>query len=248
MPVKPCLAIPIYDHADTISTVVGSLAYLGLPCIIIDDGSHDTTRRVLDDLEDRFEWVTVVHHDRNRGRGAALRTAYRTAARQGFTHVVQLDADGQHDARDVPRFLEAATSAPDALVLGQPIFDESAPFHRLHGRKLSQGIVWLETWSMSARDPLCGFRCIPLASTLPVLDRANTGDRMEFDPELIIRLMRAGTPVVNVPTRVQYNEGGISHFRMGEDNLRIAWVYVRLAVESLWNRTRVVDASAPPRR
>ena len=240
---KPCLAIPIYDHGDTIAAVVGSLASLDLPCIIVDDGSHDETRRVLDDLADRFDWVTVVHHDRNMGRGAALRTAYRTAAGHGFTHVVQLDADGQHDARDVPRFLDAAAGEPAALVLGQPIFDDSAPFHRLHGRKLSQGIVWLETWSRAARDPLCGFRCIPLASTLPVLDRANTGDRMEFDPELIIRLMRAGTPVVNVPTRVQYREGGISHFRMGEDNLRIAWVYVRLAIESLWNRTRVVDAS-----
>jgi glycosyltransferase involved in cell wall biosynthesis len=245
--VKPCLAIPIYDHGDTITSVVESLSPLGLPCIVVDDGSHEETRRALAELADRFDWVTVVHHETNRGRGAALRTAYRTAGRQGFTHVVQLDADGQHDARDVPRFLEAAADQPDALVLGQPIFDDSAPFHRLHGRKLSQGIVWLETWSRSARDPLCGFRCIPLAPTLPLLERTNTGDRMEFDPELIIRLMRAGTPVVNVPTRVQYREGGISHFRMGEDNLRIAWVYVRLAVESLWHRPRVVDAGSLPR-
>ena len=79
------------------------------------------------------------------------------------------------------------------------------------------------------RDPLCGFRCIPLARTLDVLARANTGDRMDFDPELTIRLVRAGAPVVNLPTRVQYPESGISHFRMVEDNLRIAWAYIRLA-------------------
>jgi hypothetical protein len=180
----------------------------------------------------------VLHHGRNRGRGAALRTAYRGAAARGRTHVIQLDADGQHDTTDVPRFLEAARARPDALVLGTPIFDESVPWHRLHGRKLSQVIVWLETLSTSVRDPLCGFRCIPLAATLAVLERANSGDRMDFDPELIIRLVRAGVPVINIPTRVRYPESGISHFRMVEDNLRIAWAYIRLAFSSPWRRSR----------
>lgn len=239
---KACVAIPIYDHGDTIGEVVTSLADFGLPCIIVDDGSHADTRSVLADLEARYEWVEVVHHDRNRGRGAALRTAYRTAGARGFTHVVHLDADAQHDARDVPKFLAAADESPDALVLGTPIFDESIPFHRLHGRKLSQGIVWLETLSRSVEDPLCGFRCIPLQATLPLLERVSTGDRMDFDPELVIRLVRAGVPVVNVPTRVRYPEAGTSHFRMVEDNLRIAWCYVRLAVESLVHRTRTVQS------
>jgi hypothetical protein len=134
--------------------------------------------------------------------------------------------------------LEAARARPDALVLGTPIFDESVPWHRLHGRKLSQVIVWLETLSTSVRDPLCGFRCIPLAATLAVLERANSGDRMDFDPELIIRLVRAGVPVINIPTRVGYPENGVSHFRMVEDNLRIAWAYIRLALASPWRRSR----------
>ena len=82
---------------------------------------------------------------------------------------------------------------------------------------------------MAVSDPLCGFRCIPLAPTLEALARTDTGDRMDFDPELVIRLVRAGLPVVNVPTEVRYPESGISHFRMVEDNLRIAWAYVRLA-------------------
>jgi glycosyltransferase involved in cell wall biosynthesis len=242
---KPCLAIPIYDHDGTIAEVVESLAYLDLPCIIVDDGSHEATQRELADLEARFDWVRVVHHQTNRGKGAALRTAYRTAGAAGMTHVVQLDADGQHDSRDVPRLLDAARSNPEALVLGAPIFDDSVPFHRLHGRKLSQGIVWLETLSMSVRDPLCGFRCIPLATTLALLDRAKTGDHMDFDPELIIRLVRAGVPVINVPTPVYYHEAGISHFRMIEDNLRIAWTYIRLAGEALVYRSRTVDIGGP---
>lgn len=231
-----CLVIPIYDHGDSIAAVVESLAKYDLPCLIVDDGSGEATRQQLDQLEERYAWVEVVHHGRNRGRGAALRTAYEGAAARGRTHVIQLDADGQHDTADVPHFLEAARTRPDALVLGTPIFDESVPWHRLHGRKLSQVIVWLETLSTSVRDPLCGFRCIPLASTLTVLDRAHTGDRMDFDPELIIRLVRAGVPVINIPTRVRYPESGVSHFRMLEDNLLIAWAYIRLALRPLWSR------------
>ncbi len=235
---RPCIAIPIHDHGETIATVVESLASFGLPCIIVDDGSGEATRRELDMLEDRYAWVSIERHPRNRGRGAALRTAYRTAASRGSTHVVQLDADGQHSAVDVPRLLEAAESCPDALVLGTPIFDESVPWHRLHGRKLSQVLVWLETLSTSVRDPLCGFRCVPLGPTLALLDRVRSGDRMDFDPEIVIRLVRAGVPVINVPTAVYYPKDGISHFRMVEDNLLIAWAYVRLMFEWPWDQVQ----------
>ena len=242
---KPCVAIPIFDHAETIGTVVDSLASFQLPCIIVDDGSGEATRAELERIEARHAWVEVVRHDRNRGRGAALRTAYRTAAGRGMTHVVQLDADGQHAAADVPKFLEAARARPDALVLGTPVFDDSIPWHRLYGRKLSQVIVWLETASTAVRDPLCGFRCIPLAVTLSLLKEAEGGDRMDFDPELVIRLVRAGVPVVNIPTAVRYPEGGVSHFRMLEDNLRIAATYARLAIAAPWS---VRSRTRSPRR
>ena len=232
---NPGLAITIYDHGGTIAQVVESLSPVGLPCVLVDDGSGAATRLEIERVAAKHDWVEVIRHPRNRGRGAALRTAYRRAAERGLTHVVQLDADGQHQAADVPRFLEAARRQPDALVLGEPIFDDSAPWHRLHGRKLSQVIVRLETLSSAVRDPLCGFRCIPLAPTLPVLDRARMGDRMDFDPELTVRLVRAGVPVVNLPTEVRYPPDGISHFRMVEDNLRIAWAYLRLAVDGRWS-------------
>ena len=237
---NPCLVIPIFDHGGTIAGVVESLGKYDLPCLIVDDGSGEDTRRQLDDLEERYPWVEVVHHSRNRGKGAALRTAYESAAARGHTHVIQLDADGQHDSADVPRFLEATKAQPDALILGAPIFDESIPWHRRHGRKLSQGIVWLETLSKTVRDPLCGYRCIPLARTLEVLARVDIGDRMDFDAELVIRLVRARVPVVNLPTKVQYPESGISHFRMVEDNLRLAWAYVRLA----FRLPRIASAAA----
>jgi len=238
--VDPCLVIPIYDHGDTIAEVVSSLSSFDLPCIVVDDGSGDSTQRELHRLEQKYSWLEVVRHPRNLGRGAALKTAYRAAGRRSMTHVVQIDADGQHAAADIPRFLEAARSRPEALVLGEPIFDESIPWHRLHGRKLSRGIVWLETLSTAVHDPLCGFRCIPLAPALAIVERTNTGDHMDFDPEIVIRLVRAGVPVVNVPTSVRYPEGGISHFRMVKDNLRIARAYVRLAFGMPWRRIRPI--------
>ncbi len=226
--------IAIYDHGSTIAGVVEALAPFGLRCLIFDDGSGESTRREIDRVASLHPWVEVERHPRNLGRGVALRRAYRIAAGWGMSHAVQLDADGQHAADDVPRFLAAAEAQPDALVLGTPIFDASVPWVRLHGRKLSRWIVRLETLSTSVEDPLCGFRCIPLAPTLELLDRVQMGDRMDFDPELVVRLVRAGVPVVNVPTRVRYPEGGISHFRMVEDNLRIAWAYLRLAASGSW--------------
>jgi glycosyltransferase involved in cell wall biosynthesis len=241
---KPCLAVPIYDHGRTIGAVLDSLAPLGLACLVVDDGSGEETRHELERQRARHDWVELLRHPRNLGRGAALRTAFRAAAARGMTHVVHLDADGQHDAADVPRFLEVACARPEALVLGAPRFDDSVPWIRLHGRKISQAIVWLETLSTAVRDPLCGFRCVPLAPTLALIDRTRTGDRMDFDPELIVRLVRAGVPVVNVPTRVRYPPGGISHFRMLEDNLRIAWAYVRLALDGPW-RARTGESGAP---
>ena len=235
---KPCVLIPIFDHGRTIGAVVEAVAGFGLPVLVVDDGSGPETRAELARLRERFPDVELIHHPRNQGRGAALRTGYRAALARGFSHAVQLDADGQHDAGDLPRFLEAARANPDALVLGVPVFDESAPWLRLQGRKLSQGIVWLETLSFAVRDPLCGFRCLPLAPTCAALESTRTGDRMDFDPEIVVRLVRSGVPVVSVPTTIRYFADGVSHFRMVEDNLRIAWAYLRLAGEALWPRRR----------
>lgn len=225
---KPCLLIPIYDHGDTIRGVVESLAYLDLPCLIVDDGSAAPTRRELERLANEHAWVELHRCASNAGRGAALRTGYRLAFGRGFSHAVQLDADAQHDARDVPRLLEAAQKDPRALVLGRPVFDESAPGLRLFGRKFSQGLVWLETLSFAIEDPLCGFRCFPLAATLSLLERDGLGDRMDFDPEIAVRLYWEGVPIVSVPTRVRYHEGGLSHFAPVYDSWLIAKAHARL--------------------
>jgi glycosyltransferase involved in cell wall biosynthesis len=236
---KSCLLIPIYNHGETIAEVVGSLESLGLPCFVIDDGSDATTRQELDRVEEKFPWVEVKHLAENGGRGVALRAGYRLAAQRGMSHAIQLDADGQHAADDVPRFLEAIESDPEALILGTPIFDDSAPAVRLHGRKLSQGLVWIETLSFAVRDPLCGFRAFPLEATLALLDRCETGDRMDFDPEIATRLVWEGLRVINIPSRVIYRKGGLSHFAMFRDNARLVSLHARLLLGGLL-RTRAL--------
>ena len=224
---KTCLLIPNYNHGREIVAVVDSLAEHGLPCLVVDDGSAESTRDALESLTRRHSFLDVHYRERNGGRGAALKSGYRLAAARGYTHAIQLDADGQHCAADVPQFVEAITRNPGALVLGAPVFDESAPKARLYGRQLSRVTVWVATLSFAVEDPLCGFRGIPLRPTLDVLDTERTGNRMEFDPEIVIQLVQRGIPVVNLPTQVSYNEGGLSHFDMLGDNARLIGVYLK---------------------
>ncbi len=236
-----CVLIPIYNHRDEIRGVVESLVPHDLPCLIIDDGSDEATRAVLDRLVENLPWVEVHHCKENGGRGAALKTGYRLAAQRGFSHVIQVDADAQHDCADIPNFLASMRENPGALVLGNPIFDDSIPKSRLIGRQISRGLVWLFTLSLQVRDPLCGFRGIPLARVLPVLDHLETSNHMEFDPELVVRLYWAGLPIVSIPTRVVYDPEGLSHFDVVWDDLRLAGVYVRLVGGTLLRAPRLLS-------
>lgn len=244
---KPCLLIPIYDHAATIGPVVESLAPHGLPLLIVNDGSGPETKRALEAVTKRHDWVEVESHAPNRGKGFALKQGYLHAAARGFTHVIQMDADAQHEAGDVPRFLAALRAAPDALVLGHPVFDASAPVLRLYGRKLSVFFVALATLSRRVGDPLCGFRGIPLAPVLRLLERIEMGDHMDFEPELAVRLVWEGVPVTHLDTRVHYPADGISHFDVVWDDLRLAWLWVRLGLGMLARAPRLLAGADPAR-
>ena len=225
---NPTLLIPHYNHAAAIGEVFDGLAAHGLPCLVVDDGSDAAEHARLEALAAARPWVTIASLPQNRGRGAALRHGYETAWRRGFSHVVQLDADGQHDAADVPRFLAVARSHPGALVLGVPRFDETAPWARYYGRRISTFWVAVETLSRVIPDALCGFRVIPLAPAVSLLARRRLGDRMEFDPAFVVALVWEGVPVATVSTRVRYRRDGISHFQPWRDNTRISAMHARL--------------------
>lgn len=226
-----CLLIPHYEHARAIGPLLERLERYDLPCVVVDDGSGDSARSVLAELETRFPWVTIVWRSENGGQGAAKRTGYRHALAAGYTHSLELDADGQHNTDDIPKFLALMRANPSAAVLGQPQFGPEAPRARIWGRQLSRGLVWMACGSFTIRDPLCGFRGLPLATAVAVIDAVHTGSRMSFDPEFSVRLFRAGLPIFTIPTRVSYPTDGISHFDMVRDNLRLAATYLRLLAE-----------------
>ena len=244
---KACALIPIYEHGATVAGVVAAITPRDLPCLIVDDGSGPETREALERVVARHPGVEVLRRERNGGKGAALKEGYRAAHARGFTHVVQLDADGQHRAEDVLDFLAAMEAQPAALVLGVPVFDGSAPLVRLCARQLSRALVWLACLSRVVPDPLCGFRGIPLAAALAVTESVDTGDHMEFEPELAVRMMWQGTPVVPLPTRVRYLPGNVSHFSLLRDYPRLASLYLRLVVGMLMRVPELLRARAEAR-
>lgn len=223
---SPCVVIPCYNHGAMMASVLARLAPFNLPIIVVDDGSDAATQLQLATLH--APQLSLLRLDTNQGKGAAVIHGLRAAAARGFTHAVQLDADGQHQAEDLPLMLAEAARYPDALISGQPLYDDSIPKSRLYGRYITHFWVWIETLSLSIRDSMCGFRVYPLAATLALCDRRPVGQRMDFDTEIMVRLYWQGTRSRFIPTRVTYPVSGLSHFDALYDNLRISWMHTRL--------------------
>lgn len=225
----PVAVVPVYNHPATIPAVTQRILAHGLRCILVDDGSDAECAAVLRQLAAAHpQDVVLVRLDVNQGKGAAMCAGFREAGRRGHSHVLQVDADGQHDCADIPRFLAQARSRPEAVIAGCPVYDDSVPRGRLYGRYATHVWVWINTLSLDIRDSMCGFRMYPLASLLPLLDAVRIGRRMDFDSDVIVRLHWRGVPVVNQPTRVTYPQDGISHFRLWGDNVRISAMHARL--------------------
>lgn len=226
---RPCGLVPTYDNPATVRGVVTRLRAHLDDVLVVDDGSGPEAREVLEAIA--REGVARVHHRaHNGGKGAAVKTGLALARDLGFSHALQVDADGQHDLDDVPRLLDAARGRPEALVLGAPVFDESAPRSRMRARRIT--IFWtnFEAGAGVITDPMCGFRVYPVEAALAAGAR---GDTMDFDPEIAVKMVWRGAPVVNVPTRVRYvprAEGGVSHFRLVRDNALISWMHTRLSL------------------
>lgn len=238
---QPWIVVPVYDHEHAIGTTVERLLPHGVPIQLVDDGSRESCAQALRELAARHPGRVWLHRlARNGGKGAAVIAGMREAAARGASHALQIDADGQHDAGDVPRFLAEAQAHPDAVINGRPVYDESVPKGRLVGRYATHVWVWINTLSLDIADSMCGFRVYPLAATLAMLDRERVGLRMDFDVEVIVRLHWAGAPVRNLPTRVTYPLDGVSHFDLWRDNVRISKMHARLFFGMLWRAPRLL--------
>lgn len=219
--------IPVYNHGGPVGGVVEALRAHGLPVLLVDDASEPGCAAVLDELA-RQPGVTLERLPVNQGKGGAVMAGLRRAAQLGWTHALQIDADGQHDTCDVPAFFAQAQRHPGHFICGCPVYDASVPKGRLYGRYATHIWVWINTLSLAVRDSMCGFRIYPLAPTVALLNRTRIGRRMDFDVEIAVRLVWAGVPVINQPTRVRYPQDGVSHFRLLHDNLLISAMHTRL--------------------
>jgi glycosyltransferase involved in cell wall biosynthesis len=207
------------------------------PVWVVVDGSTDGTLEALQALARDDPAIRVLALPRNRGKGAAILHGLRAAEAAGYTHAMAMDADGQHPTDKILEFMAASQSNPDALILGLPIFDASAPRVRVHGRKLSNLCTGLETLGAGIGDSLYGFRVYPIEPLRDIMERQPWMRRFDFDAEAAVRLCWRGIRPINLAAPVRYfrpEEGGVSHFNYLRDNVLLTWMHLRLIVESLF--------------
>lgn len=235
----------MFDHEHTVARVVAAVRAAGLPCVLVDDGSGPACARELRRLAATLPHTNVLRLPVNGGKGAAMLAGFAAAWQRGYSHGLQIDADGQHALRDISTFVEEARRHPQALICGRPVFDRSMPAVRHYGRYLTHGLVWLNTLSLSIPDSLCGFRVYPLAPVISLMAEEYIGRRMDFDVEIIVRLHWRRLPMRWIPTAVTYPLDGVSHFRMFRDNARMVALQLRLTGGMLRRLPRLLRRSAP---
>ena len=228
---KSLVLIPSYNPGPVvISTVKGALAQW-TPVWVVVDGSTDGTPAELQRLAATEPGLRVIVLPENGGKGAAVLHGIERAACEGYTHALTMDSDGQHPAPMIPSFLAESAAHPDAMILGLPVFDASAPSLRVKGRKISNWWARVETLNWGVGDSLYGFRVYPIAPLARVMRGQRWMRRFDFDPEAAVRLSWAGVPAINVPAPVRYlraDEGGVSHFNYWRDNVLLTWMHSRL--------------------
>ncbi|HEX7776420.1 MAG TPA: glycosyltransferase, partial [Parvibaculum sp.] len=228
MSFNPCALVPTYRHVDALDAIVGALRARGLPVIVVDDGNDAATASRIAAICAAHPDVELKREPVNGGKGAAVLAGLELAALRGFTHAVQIDADGQHDLSSVGEMLARAQEQPEALVTGAPVYDDTMPLGRRIGRWITHVWVSINTLTPHVIDSMCGFRVYPVARTLEVARSADVAKRMGFDTEILVRLNWSGVPVVAVPVNVTYPPGNHSNFQLWRDNVEISVMHARL--------------------
>ena len=230
------ILIPTYNTGGKVLQTVWDARRIWRPVWVVVDGSTDGTLEALQALSREDPDIRVLALPRNQGKGAAILHGLREAEAAGYTHAMTLDADGQHPTDKILEFMATSTANPEALILGLPVFDASAPRVRVHGRKISNWCTDLETLGAGIGDSLYGFRVYPIAPLREIMERQPWMRRFDFDAEAAVRLCWRGVRPINLAAPVKYfrpEEGGVSHFRYLRDNVLLTWMHVRLILEGL---------------
>ncbi len=238
-----CIVIPIYNHDSAVLSVLENLNKFQLPCILINDGSSvECGQNLFRYAQDRADWVTLINRPENGGKGIAVLDGFKYAIATGFTHAIQIDADGQHNTNDIPMILEMSRNSPNQLIFGKPVYESCAPLSRRYGRYIANFWVWVNTLSFAIADGMCGFRLYPLHAVQKLLNNdIKLESGMAFDIDIAVRLYWEKFDVINFSTIVTYPLDGISHFKILNDNWQITKTHTKLFFGML---CRVIDLMA----
>jgi glycosyltransferase involved in cell wall biosynthesis len=226
--IKQGIIIPVYNHGKEVGAVVEKLSSLGIPIIIVDDGSDSETKSYLERIYAAFPLTVPVALEKNSGKGGAVLAGLKKAEELGLSHVLQIDADGQHDTGQAAFFLSESAARPEAAVCSYPVYDDSVPASRKHGRKIANTRAKIVTLSSAIVDSMVGFRVYPVTQVLNVCRHACLDFHMGFDIEVLVRMVWKNIPLLYHPLRVYYPADGVSHFRPVRDNVGTSLVYTKL--------------------
>jgi len=228
--------IPSYNTGGRLLGTVREALSQWHPVWVVIDGSTDGSEKPLLEFAKSEPLLRVIIRSANGGKGAAVLTGIEASLAAGYTHVLVMDSDGQHPADHITSFMQESQTHTEAVVLGRPVFGPEVPLERLHGRKLSVGIVRFEILGPGIDDPLFGFRVYPTAALRAALLDTRAARGFDFDPEVAVRLFWAGVPTINLPAPCRYlskADGGVSHFNYLRDNAKMVWLHTRLIVQLL---------------
>ena len=228
------LLIPSYNTGPKVYDTVRAARMQWNPVWVVTDGSTDGTPEGLREMAAADAGLKLFELPANAGKGAAVLHGLHAARAAGFTHALTMDSDGQHPAELIPAFMQASMQHPEVMVLGRPVFDASAPLLRVRGRRVSNWWTNLETLGAGIDDSLYGFRVYPVADLIAVMRHQPWMRRFDFDTEAVVRLAWRGVAPFNLAAPVKYlsaEEGGVSHFRYGRDNVLLTWMHLRLMLE-----------------
>ena len=228
------LLIPSYNTGPQVYETVRAARAHWNPVWVVTDGSTDGTPEGLREMAASDPGLVLIALPVNAGKGAAVLHGLNAARAAGFTHALTMDSDGQHPAELIPSFMQASIARPETMVLGRPVFDASAPLLRVRGRRVSNWWTNLETLGAGINDSLYGFRVYPITDLIAVMRRQPWMRRFDFDTEAVVRLAWRGVKPINLAAPVKYltiEEGGVSHFKYGRDNVLLTWMHLRLMLE-----------------
>lgn len=218
------MVIPVYNHYTRLATLVAEFVERGYAVYLVDDGSNAPTKARLAEMT--APGICQFEIEQNSGKGAAVCLGMAEAHAAGFSHVLQIDADGQHQIADADRMIRQSKMTPEAVVAGSRPYS-AMPQGRRRGRRITDFWVNINTLSRSIDDSMCGLRVYPLASAMSVVQWQKMGSRMQFDTDIAVYLFWLGVPFVNVTVSVDYPKENTSHFKLGCDNLRISLMHAK---------------------